>query len=503
MLTYNNLVDIFTLFVDNHLILKSFSHGGADDIDLSKDPSYPLMHLLYTGSDYEGGNEAGASSKVYNLEVYFLDQPTDKLNKTDHQKEVISDLEQCAEDLVADIRGGFNVFKRSDNFEVRSFSVVPLEEEESNVLSGVLLSISLSVPYLNSSCSIPLTTATFTSVVCESATVKNSDDTYTNTVNSGGSLTLPDVTVTDVNGTTRTEASVKDITCAFSSILVKDSAGNTLTNISSYPVGGEVTLAGSGIVYEPQHPTANFSMITGDSWYNFTSGNYDRTIPALPSSYATIKRNATQADVRATPATGTSGTDAVTPTILEENNAFGNKFRYTDDQGNASNATVGSNLMAHVDWVNHNWASAGSTAYYVIDHLTGFGYTVQYEDDGGIYNLQNTANGQTWEDWIAYINGTHHGYTGWMPLDCGEVMNAHGACAQPQLTWADNFFKFQALAGSTRGAFLTGETSSIVNTGFLLIFDTGNLDLIRSCTKAKDGSFFNRIANCFMKRKHY
>jgi len=501
MLTYNNLVDIFTLFVDNHLILKSFSHGGADDIDLSKDPSYPLMHLLYTGSDYEGGNEAGASSKVYNLEVYFLDQPTDKLNKTDHQKEVISDLEQCAEDLVADIRGGFNVFKRSDNFEVRSFSVAPLEEEESNVLSGVLLSISLSVPYLNSSCSIPLTTATFTSVVCESATVKNSDDTYTNTVNSGGSLTLPDVTVTDVNGTTRTEASVKDITCAFSSILVKDSAGNTLTNISSYPVGGEVTLAGSGIVYESRFPVFTESFVSGDSWHHYISGNYDRTIPTLPAIYATIKRNATQADVRATPATGTSASDAVVPTMLEENNAFGNKFRFTDDEGNPSNATVGSNLYAHVDWLNHDFATAGATADYVIDHLTGWGYTTKFETDGVAFNMNSTADGQSWADWIAYIDGTHHGYTGWMPLDVSDALGAHGACNSPDMTWADNFFEFQSLGNATRGTFLTGESANPVD--LQVIYDTGNYDLVRKSSKTPSGGFIHRTTNIFMKRKHY
>jgi len=276
----------------------------------------------------------------------------------------------------------------------------------------------------------------------------------------------------------------------------------TFTKVGSQ---GQVTTtqSASGIAYEPQHPTANFSMVSGDSWDNYTSGNYDRTQPVFPASYATIKRNATQADVRGTPATSTSASDAVVPTILESNNAFGNKFRYTDDQGNASNATVGNNLYAHVDWLNHNWSTAGSTAYYVIDHLTGFGYTVKYEDDDGVFNVQNTSNGQTWEDWISYINGTHHGYTGWMPLDCGEVMNAHGACVQPQLTWANNFFEFEATAGNGRGSFITGETSSIANTGFLSIFDTANLDLIRSVTKAKDGSFFNRIANCFMKRKHY
>ncbi len=496
-MTYNNIIELFERFADNHFFVKKFYQGEIPEITNDKKTEYPLLYPLYTGSTYD------VHVENMNFEVYILDLPLTKEDRVDQQRNIVSDCKQVAEDIIADINNGGNIFVFTDQVDVVDSSITPAIDTQTNLMSGVILNLTIALPYTASACNAPLTGVTPTSTDCQPATYQNSDGSFSQEIASGNTFTSSDITVTDVNGSTRAVATNKNITCAFSSIVVKDSGGNTLTTIASYPVGGEVTLPSSGIVYEAQHPTANFSMVTGDSWDNYTSGNYERTIPALPANYATIKRNATQADVRATPATGTSGTDAVVPTILESNNAFGNKFRYTDDQGNASNATVGSNLYAHVDWVNHDWSTAGSTEYYVIDHLTGFGYTIQYEDDGGIYNLQNTANGQTWEDWIAYINGTHHGYTGWMPLDVGEVMNAHGACAQPQLTWADNFFKFQALAGSTRGAFITGETSSIVNTGFLLIFDTGNLDLIRSATKAKDGSFFNRIANCFMKRKHY
>jgi hypothetical protein len=49
------------------------------------------MHLVYTGATYDAG------TKTYNLEVYILDVPADKTKKTDRQKEVVSDAEQCAE----------------------------------------------------------------------------------------------------------------------------------------------------------------------------------------------------------------------------------------------------------------------------------------------------------------------------------------------------------------------------------------------------------------------
>ena len=48
---------------------------------------------------------------------------------------------------------------------------------------------------------------------CDDATVENSDASYSNTVASGGTLVLPDITVTDSDGSTFTQPSVTDVTC--------------------------------------------------------------------------------------------------------------------------------------------------------------------------------------------------------------------------------------------------------------------------------------------------
>ena len=47
----------------------------------------------------------------------------------------------------------------------------------------------------------------------EPATVKNSDESYNTTVACGGTLNLPDITVTDSDGSTYTKSSVQDIVC--------------------------------------------------------------------------------------------------------------------------------------------------------------------------------------------------------------------------------------------------------------------------------------------------
>jgi len=150
MITFNNIVERFKVFAENHFFIETFSFGSPDDVDLSKFTSFPLMHLVYTGATYDAG------TKTYNLEVYILDVPGDKTKKVDRQKEVVSDAEQCAEDIIADIKNGGNIFLFAQDYEVVNATTTPLEEETKNVLSGVLLDLSVAIPYEWDACNAPI-----------------------------------------------------------------------------------------------------------------------------------------------------------------------------------------------------------------------------------------------------------------------------------------------------------------------------------------------------------
>ena len=150
MITFNNIVERFEIFAENHFFIKSFSFGSPDDVDLSKFEEFPLMHLVYTGATYDAG------MKTYNLEVYILDVPHDKKGKVIPQKEAISDSEQCAEDIIADIKMGGNIFLFAQDYEVVNATTTPLEEETKNVLSGVLLDLSVAIPYEWDACNAPI-----------------------------------------------------------------------------------------------------------------------------------------------------------------------------------------------------------------------------------------------------------------------------------------------------------------------------------------------------------
>jgi hypothetical protein len=152
MITFNNIVSKFQEFCDDHFFIKTFSYGSPSDVDLEKFEQYPLLHLVYTGGDYNS-----PKAKTYNLEVYILSLPPSKADKVEYQKENISNAEQVAEDILADIQNGGNIFQFGFHYDLVNASVTPLEETQSNALAGCLLDIAISVPYTYDSCNAPLT----------------------------------------------------------------------------------------------------------------------------------------------------------------------------------------------------------------------------------------------------------------------------------------------------------------------------------------------------------
>jgi hypothetical protein len=152
MITFNNIVKKFEEFCNDHFFIKTFSYGSPSDVDLEKFEQYPLLHLVYTGGDYNS-----PKAKTYNLEVYILSLPPSEADKVQYQKENISDAEQVAEDILADIQNGGNIFQFGYHYDLINASVTPLEEEKSNALAGCLLDIAISVPYTYDSCNAPIT----------------------------------------------------------------------------------------------------------------------------------------------------------------------------------------------------------------------------------------------------------------------------------------------------------------------------------------------------------
>ena len=232
MITYNNIVNRFERFVADHLLLKTFTHGSPSGVDLEKFEVYPALHLVYTGATYEN------TSKEYSFEVYILDLPPDKAKKIENQTQLVSNAEQVAEDILADMMNGGNVFNFSDLYTVTNASTTPLEETTSNSLAGILLTIGIEVGYAFDSCNAPLSGVTpsgstfpvagasglrivevdgspdvsnVTKIIVSNGTlVDNGSGVVTLTTGGGGGGTLAGLTDVDVTGVANNNTLVYD-----------------------------------------------------------------------------------------------------------------------------------------------------------------------------------------------------------------------------------------------------------------------------------------------------
>ena len=145
--SYNALIDRFKAFASGHFILKTFSHGQIDTADLEKFTEYPFMHVVPSNVTYAKG------TKTFSFQIVLADLPRDKDDKVEFQKEVLSDLQRRAEDLVAEITNHRMLF--GDLITVQNVTLEPFLEEFHNTLTGWTVSLELLVPYYWDACSIP------------------------------------------------------------------------------------------------------------------------------------------------------------------------------------------------------------------------------------------------------------------------------------------------------------------------------------------------------------
>jgi hypothetical protein len=145
--SYNALIDRFHAFASGHFILKRFSHGQIEVSDLEKFGEYPFMHVVPSNVSYSKG------MKTFSFQIVLADLPRDKEDKPEYQREVLSDLQRIAEDLVAEITNHRMLF--GDLITVQNVTLEPFLEEFHHTLTGWTISLDLLVPYYWDACSIP------------------------------------------------------------------------------------------------------------------------------------------------------------------------------------------------------------------------------------------------------------------------------------------------------------------------------------------------------------
>jgi hypothetical protein len=208
-------------------------------------------------------------------------------------------------------------------------------------------------------------------IVAPDATYSNSDASYSGNVVSGGSLSIPDITVTDSDGSTFTSPAVKNITCTpAADATVENSDSSYSTTVAS---GGSLSIPDSdvnvngtlqGTVVSVKDVDVNITdssgTVTPDS---VTIVGNTVTIDVPDSNPAPVGATLMKTGQTTSYRTGDDGdleegraTDFFT---LATNNPFGNTNRFTDELGGS---TYTNNIV--IDWSTYDNIGGTVLGYY-------------------------------------------------------------------------------------------------------------------------------------------
>jgi hypothetical protein len=208
-ISFNQIKRTLQEIAEKHQQVNSFGLGDIWEIAASSAVTYPLMYAHVQPSSY--------SDKYITLRFSLLFM--DLVHKDErNEDEVLSDMLRVAVDVKNILASEYFDFVVEENGSLESFT-----ENFSDEVAGWKMDISIRIADLKDLCAIPLDGNISTDTlcadviikdedgnviatvpsggvyvvtggggICSPATVRNSDSSYTQSVNSGGTLVLPD-----------------------------------------------------------------------------------------------------------------------------------------------------------------------------------------------------------------------------------------------------------------------------------------------------------------------
>lgn len=267
------------------------------------------------------------------------------------------------------------------------------------------------------------------------ATLQGTLGVYSSTARPGATKTIPQVRVFNTEGTLLVQGDAGESVTAPNVNITRDGlphlsapAGTTVNVVSNCPLP-------SGIAYQRIQPfSQQNSYRVGDVAWHVNNGTYDFTHPSNPAVIQCLDRPNADNFWR-----------------LKHNNAFGNKFRFTNSIGNPA-------ATGKLGFVSSDFT--GALAWYVIDHLTGVAY---YTANLGNFNT----------NWAGAIDAVHarrasafYGFTDWWPLNIAHYLSiVEDNPAGPDLT---GMFSGSVVSGFTAPfAWLADTEASITTNSYI------------------------------------
>jgi hypothetical protein len=144
-MTLNQIVKELTTIGNDHEQINFVYFGDVWERLSNGEVTYPAMFMTLTGASF------GAKEIAYSFSLYFMDR---MLMEETNETEVLSDMTQVAGDIVAQLRYpedyGNVTWTLNQNLPITFYT-----EEDPDLLAGVKLDISLSLPFINNRCQVP------------------------------------------------------------------------------------------------------------------------------------------------------------------------------------------------------------------------------------------------------------------------------------------------------------------------------------------------------------
>lgn len=149
-MTYQSLIHRLDAWATAHPMVVRFTDGELELADLDKDSPTPAVHVALLGVSY------GESSRTYEVEVFVMDLYREQADEALAVREALNNMLLIFEDLLAEVRNGFQSFGRLEVFPLLPVRPTPFIEEHNRVLVGVQATMQLQTPFTADACASPV-----------------------------------------------------------------------------------------------------------------------------------------------------------------------------------------------------------------------------------------------------------------------------------------------------------------------------------------------------------
>ena len=149
-MTYQALIHRLGAWATAHPMVVRFTDGELELADLDKDSPTPAVHVALLGVSY------GENSRTYEIQVYVMDLYREQDDEALAVREALNNTLLIFEDLLAEVRNGFQSFGRLEVFPLLPVRPTPFIEEHNRVLVGVQATMQLQTPWTADACASPV-----------------------------------------------------------------------------------------------------------------------------------------------------------------------------------------------------------------------------------------------------------------------------------------------------------------------------------------------------------